>query len=534
MLPKRNKELVLTAFVKNKLLHIRLPCRDESEKNQVGVHFGQYTRFPTATDTAITILLMVNRRWRPRFSLRTLLAAVLLIGSGGGLWWNWEPWAVSCSLNFGDEGLISASLSPDGKTGVTAILPYNDSFDFPHTFKIDFWDTNTAQRTATTLVSYRVSQVFPEGGDHCDLSFSADGTWIIARYGFDYQLRAAVLDVSGARDRCFSDQMLMDVAFSSDNKRFTLLYADRPAEIRDAADGKLLSTLEHANVRELKGREPKDYEVARISPEATRIVTFTAGVSSPDNEKVWDARTGRKLRDIEGFQIDSKHYCKLHDNVKISVKISDVEDPKMEDQTFAGELVPITNAISPDGLRLMTYTAKENAFSAWIWNLKAAQSIAKVEGTNPPPSYARGAWTDRNIALISRECCWIWNFATSKHVTIFGRSGVLFPNGTRLISVNGQDDATIWDADSGTKLAMMSGINAVWAVSNDGMRIMASNEHNAFVWKRRRPEYWWGLAWLPEFWLTVIFACAFVWSVWKDRRDMRARAATVLTRISPT
>jgi len=44
------------------------------------------------------------------------------------------------------------------------------------------------------------------------------------------------------------------------------------------------------------------------------------------------------------------------------------------------------------------------------------------------------------------------------------------------------------------------------------------------IWHRRRPEYWWGVAWLPEFWLTALFAGALGWSVWRDRK-MGARKA---------
>ena len=37
------------------------------------------------------------------------------------------------------------------------------------------------------------------------------------------------------------------------------------------------------------------------------------------------------------------------------------------------------------------------------------------------------------------------------------------------------------------------------------------------LWRRRRPEYWWGAAWLPEFWLTVVLGAGLVWSLWRDR-----------------
>ncbi|HEY3323271.1 MAG TPA: hypothetical protein VGP72_22645 [Planctomycetota bacterium] len=43
------------------------------------------------------------------------------------------------------------------------------------------------------------------------------------------------------------------------------------------------------------------------------------------------------------------------------------------------------------------------------------------------------------------------------------------------------------------------------------------------IWSRRRPEHWWGLAWLPEFWLTLLFSGALVWSVRRDRRELRPK-----------
>ena len=56
--------------------------------------------------------------------------------------------------------------------------------------------------------------------------------------------------------------------------------------------------------------------------------------------------------------------------------------------------------------------------------------------------------------------------------------------------------------------------------SPDGHRIVTTHRDAiTCTWTRRRPEYWWGLAWLPEFWMTVFFAGALMWSAWRDIRD---------------
>ena len=56
----------------------------------------------------------------------------------------------------------------------------------------------------------------------------------------------------------------------------------------------------------------------------------------------------------------------------------------------------------------------------------------------------------------------------------------------------------------------------------DGEGIVAvSSSGKVYHLRRRRPEWWWGIFWLWEFWLTVVFAGLFVWSVVRDRRALR-------------
>jgi hypothetical protein len=59
-------------------------------------------------------------------------------------------------------------------------------------------------------------------------------------------------------------------------------------------------------------------------------------------------------------------------------------------------------------------------------------------------------------------------------------------------------------------------------ISADGNWVAICSDRNrfAYLYWRRRPEYWWGVAWLPEFWLTILFAPAFLWSVRRDRTTL--------------
>jgi hypothetical protein len=45
------------------------------------------------------------------------------------------------------------------------------------------------------------------------------------------------------------------------------------------------------------------------------------------------------------------------------------------------------------------------------------------------------------------------------------------------------------------------------------------------VYQYRRPEYWWGAAWLPELWIAVVLALLLLGSMWRDRHLRRKKTA---------
>ena len=61
--------------------------------------------------------------------------------------------------------------------------------------------------------------------------------------------------------------------------------------------------------------------------------------------------------------------------------------------------------------------------------------------------------------------------------------------------------------------------------SPDGDRMVVAGANGRLqVFSKRRPEWWWGIFWLWEFWLTVAFAALFIWSVLRDRRSLAPSA----------
>ena len=111
----------------------------------------------------------------------------------------------------------------------------------------------------------------------------------------------------------------------------------------------------------------------------------------------------------------------------------------------------------------------------------------------------------------------------------------------------GRGGPRVWDAATGKSLLHLRGsAQAVQTAtySADGARIVTSSweEATARIWdagngecltmlkprflpelfRRRRPEWWWGIFWLKEFWATVVFGSLLIWSLWRDRKYFRA------------
>ncbi len=81
--------------------------------------------------------------------------------------------------------------------------------------------------------------------------------------------------------------------------------------------------------------------------------------------------------------------------------------------------------------------------------------------------------------------------------------------------------ATLWETATGRRLYVFPELLVVEFL--DENRILAFSglrKSEVQVWRRRRPEYAWGIVALPEFWLMPIFLIATVFSVRRDRRKL--------------
>jgi WD40 repeat protein len=103
------------------------------------------------------------------------------------------------------------------------------------------------------------------------------------------------------------------------------------------------------------------------------------------------------------------------------------------------------------------------------------------------------------------------------------------PDGQRIVTTGADYTARVWDAETTQQLAVLrkhTGNVLMADFSADGERIVtASIDHTARVWSRRRLEYWWGIAWLPEFWVAFVSGGALLVIA---ARNLRRRKATMM------
>ena len=157
-----------------------------------------------------------------------------------------------------------------------------------------------------------------------------------------------------------------------------------------------------------------------------------------------------------------------------------------------------------------------------------AKEIATLKGDVSSIRHGIYLQKARRILATSETTSTLWDADTGDRIPWRTCStACVSPDQTRVVTKT-QGGAFVWATADGRRLASLRGeacIPGDARFSPDGSYIVMA-DGSARVFSRRRPEYWWGLAWLPEFWLTLLFAGALVVSVMKDRQHFEAQAAT--------
>ncbi len=100
------------------------------------------------------------------------------------------------------------------------------------------------------------------------------------------------------------------------------------------------------------------------------------------------------------------------------------------------------------------------------------------------------------------------------------------PDGSRIIDRNVLA-LDIFDAETGRQLDKIPGNwqNSLVDFAPNGEGILRRTGDSMEIWRQRHPDQWWGVAYLPEFWMTLFFFWLLTWSIRRDRRYFAIPAA---------
>lgn len=433
-----------------------------------------------------------------RFSLLTLLLFVLLFGSAMGLWWRWDAWVVEHTM-VGSRGRpFFVDFGSDGRrlTIVTfySVLVWDLETGLPR--GIVAADFNLARNTALALnrglaatvhwdQTVRVRDMETSSDLHVlkhaapvsEVAFSPDTTYVAALTNDGHVLLWS--PETGRLLRDIEESGASALAFSPDGASLAVATGHHTAKIRGVKDGA---------TRQILTGHKGGLNGVTFSPDGKNIVTASG---ADKTTRVWSAADGELLA------------------------------------TFNSSLeMPWSPRYSPDGRWIVTRGYDKRGLDEYeVANAATGAHIqvpAKVRGVVFSPDGRRiGLVTDDAGVLIHDTV------QQTALMTIPGHAIAFSPDGQRLIA--GQDGAAvILDLGSRAELARLpvKGICHTTAFSLDGNRVLTGSADGALrTWRQQRPEYQSGAIGLPEFWLTLVFGAAFVWSVRRDRRQLKVQNA---------
>ena len=396
-----------------------------------------------------------RRRWRlprVRFSLQTLTLGVLLVSSGYGLWWRWEPWVVSHIIHA--VGLSCALFSPDG----TKLLTNSrDSI-------LAIWDVSRGELLQKLDMHGKDIGDFVFSSDGACLRFSVNGKYETESFSvWKWAMDSAptvfpVKSETGEMIAVSADGTRM-LQMISQSKRCSLIDTSTRIELASFVANSLICCAEFSD----------DGRLLAVGSQFCGLV------------RVFDARTGKALCNFDagrfcrptGFSADcslllSNSSCKhgwcvvVYDLV--SGRLSEFDEQPLPKGYPYTDCNPWSNC-SSDNRYLVTQSTQ-----ILLWDLRCGKLLQRY--ADPSCQHYEPFWHPQFSADGSRI--------------------VIFPSFTESKQEN--IDALVMDVSSGKRIGKIGQTNcACWHLSysptNDQVATVGNHGAEAVcIWSRRRPE----------------------------------------------
>ncbi|KAM5348925.1 hypothetical protein ACJ41O_008748 [Fusarium nematophilum] len=286
------------------------------------------------------------------------------------------------------------------------------------------------------------------------------------------------------------DMCVNAVAFSPDGSRIASGSGDNTVRVWDAKSGR--------EVRKLEGHSDSVNAVA-FSPDGSRIASGSgdntgriASGSGDNTVRVWDAKSGREVRKLGGHSYWVNAVAFSPDGSRIAsgsydntVRVWDIKLGR-EVRKLEGHSSWVSSvAFSPDGSRIASGSGDN---TVRVWDAKSGREVHKLEGHSDSVNAVAFSLDGSRIASGSDDkTVRVWDTKLGRKVNAVAFS----PDGSRIAS--GSDDKTVrvWDTKLGRKVRKLKvrkleghrdWVNAV-AFSPDGSRIASgSDDKTVRVW----------------------------------------------------
>ncbi|ASV74720.1 High-affnity carbon uptake protein Hat/HatR [Thermogutta terrifontis] len=288
-----------------------------------------------------------------------------------------------------------------------------------------------------------------------------------------------------------SSGYVTSVAFSPNGRQVLTGSWDGTARVWDAATGKEL--------RQFEGHTGWVLSVA-FSPDGRQVLTGSGNPferTSDNTARLWDAATGQELRRFEGhtdpvtsvaFSPDGRQV--LTGSGDNTARLWDAATGK-ELRRFEGHTEAVLSvAVSPDGRQVLTGSADK---TARLWDAATGKELRRFEGHILPVLSVAFSPDGRQVLTGSADkTARLWDAATGKELRRFEghtdwvTSVAFSPDGRQVLTGSRDNTARLWDAATGEELRRFEGhILPVLSVafSPDGRQVLTgSGDNTARLW----------------------------------------------------
>jgi len=275
--------------------------------------------------------------------------------------------------------------------------------------------------------------------------------------------------------------------------------------------------------------------LVRFSPDGSLLAT-AAGHSA----RVWDVSTGACVAEFSfgGAPIDKAVFSPCGRRIVFET----ASQLHLCDITNSADLCTLESvrgqwAFSPQGDLL---ASESQTSSVGIWDAASGEALHVLRDNSGPILAIEWSRDGKTLVTAGQDAtARVWDIQEGTCLAVLEGHASPFsyasfsPEGDRVVTTSlWAKNLCIWDARTGACLGELEDsdrlplIDAVF--SDDGWLLFVNDgaDRTLRLYRRRRPEWWWGVAWLWEFWLTVALAAAFVWSVLRDRKALARQGGT--------